>query len=62
MAPKTDKAKAEKAKREKSEQAAKLAAYRKRNLVFPPRLGARELWNKYYLFWEIGRASCRERV
>ena len=45
MAPKTDKAKAEKAKREKSEQAEKLAAYPKRNLVFPPRLGARELWN-----------------
>ena len=50
MAPKTDKAKAEKSKREKSEQAAKLAAYRKQHLVFPPKLGARELWNKYYLF------------
>ena len=51
MAPKTEKAKAEKTKKEKSEQAARLTAYRKRNLVFPPRLSARELWNKYYLFW-----------
>ena len=50
MAPKAEKAKAEKTKREKSEQAAKLVALRKRNVVFAPRLGARELWNKYYMF------------
>ena len=51
MAPKTDKAKSEKSKREKSDQAAKLAAYRKEHIVFAPKLGVRELWNKYYLFW-----------
>ena len=50
MAPKTDKGKAEKSKKEKSEQAAKLIAYRKRHVVFPPKLGVQELWNKYYLF------------
>ena len=51
MAPKTEKAKAEKTKKEKSEQAARLTLLRKRNVVFSPRLSARELWNKYYLFW-----------
>src|SRR6187399_3128716 len=51
MAPKSEKAKADKAKKEKSEQAAKLAALRKRSVVFAPRLGAKELRNKYYLFW-----------
>ena len=51
MAPKSDKAKADKAKKEKSEQAAKLAALRRRCVVFAPRLGARELRDKYYLFW-----------
>ena len=51
MAPKSDKAKSDKAKKEKSEQAAKLVALRKRCVVFAPRLGARELRDKYYLFW-----------
>ena len=50
MAPKTEKVKAEKTKKEKSEQAARLTLLRKRNVVFSPRLSARELWNKYYLF------------
>src|SRR6187401_603691 len=51
MATKSDKAKSDKAKKEKSDKAAKLAAMRKRMVVFSPRLGARELRDKYYLFW-----------
>ena len=51
MAPKSDKAKSDKAKKEKYEQAAKLAAMRRKCVVFAPRLGARELRDKYYLFW-----------
>ena len=63
MAPKSDKAKSEKAKKEKSEQAAKLAAMRRRMVVFPPRLGARELKDKFYLFWSREtKAHPRTRV